>query len=108
MSPPRVPPVSGSNQFAFGWAKRTTAVRSSGVSTSEIVDHGRMFTEAFDSVVTHCQVNLTSFEVKGVPSDHTTPSRSLSVALVRSSASWPFSTEGTSVARYGMIVPSGR
>ena len=105
---PLTPPTNGSNQEADGAAKFTTAVRSSGVSTLSITDQTVVDTEALSGLVIHSQVNRMSFDVSGVPSLQRMPSWSLKVTEERSSASRPFSTDGVSVIRHGMIVPSGR
>jgi hypothetical protein len=81
--------------------KVTTAVRSSGVSTDAIFSKTSSEVDAFSGFVAHSQVKRTSDEVNGVPSLQRTSGRSVSVTLDRSSASCPFSNDGTSVTRFG-------
>ncbi len=50
---------------------------------------------------------LTSSAVKGAPSCHLTPSRSLIVQVRPSAETPPFSTVGTSFASCGMKLPLG-
>src|SRR5690606_14487925 len=97
---------NGSNHAATGWAKVTVTVWSSTASMLSMMLQTSALTEALEGFVTHSQVKTTSLAVNGSPSDHRTPSFNLKVTEVRSSDSWPFSTDGTSAARTGMSAAS--
>src|SRR5680860_304506 len=103
---PLLPPVNGSNQAADGFLKVTVAVTSSTTSMLSITSQMPKETAALDSVTIHSQVNWTSRAVNGSPSLQSTSGSSEKVALERSSASRPFSTDGTAVMRFGSSEPS--
>src|ERR687898_1381857 len=101
-------PVKGSNQAADGVLYVATTVRSSRASTFSNTFQTPTEVEALAALVTHFHVKTTSFAVNGSPSLQVTPSSRLKVTVFRSSVSSPFSTEGTSVTRFGIRLPSGR
>ena len=82
-----------------------TTVRSSGVSTEPMSLNFSDCAQPPSGAVQYCQVKATSAEVTGVPSDHTRPSFSFQVMVVRSSDTPPFSTVGISSASHGTMVP---
>lgn len=87
---------------AKGSLSRTRTVDSSGVSMLAITSYPTLVNAPNFGLATSSQVNFTSLDVKGLPSCHVTPFRSLTVYSSPFLEMPPFFADGISVARFGM------
>src|SRR5262245_2490113 len=103
-----IAPVAATNEkygLGFGSFQVSLTVVGSTASTFSI---GRKFArvkQAVASSAQYCQVNTTSSAVKSLPSDHLMPGLSFQVTVLRSLETSPFSTVGTSAARFSESLP---
>src|SRR5205809_7745552 len=84
-----------------------TAVAGLGQSTPSISRYPVVLTAPLCGWTIACQVNRTSSQVTGCPSDHFRPGLRWQVIVLPSAETPLFCREGTSVARRGVYSPSG-